>query len=45
MPTITFPFSSLSFTMLNRELVPYVTVVTIARFGTRRNIDQLRRTP
>jgi hypothetical protein len=38
-PTITSPFLSLTFIMLNREPIPYVTVVTIASFATRRNID------
>ena len=40
-PTVTFPFLSLTFIMLNREPVPYGTGVTIASLGTRRNIDQL----
>jgi hypothetical protein len=45
MPTITFPFPSLSPTMLEREPISYVTGVTIASFGARSNIDQLPRTP
>jgi hypothetical protein len=45
MPTITFPFPSLPPAMLDREPIPYVTGVTIASLGTRRNINQLLRTP
>jgi hypothetical protein len=44
-PTITSPFPFLFATMLNREPLPHVTGVTIASLGTRRNIDQRRRTP
>jgi hypothetical protein len=42
-PTITFPFP-IAHHALERT-GPYVTGVTIANFGIRRNIDQLWRTP